>query len=57
MAGIGLGNMCWHLDGVDSFCERGVVAISPLEVAVASDGSFILVMLTIGMVGVTVTWK
>ena len=51
MAGIGVGNMCQHLDGVDSFCEKGVVVILPLEVAVAPAGSFMSVTPTIGMLG------
>ena len=43
--------MCQSLDGVDYLCKRDVVAVPPLEVAVASTGSFLLVTPTIGMVG------
>ena len=40
---MGIGNMHWHLDGVDSFCKRGVVTVCPFEVVVASAGSFVSV--------------
>ena len=39
------------MDGVDSFCKRGVVILPPHEVVVASAGSFVSVMPTIGIVG------
>ena len=52
VGGMGIGMMCWHLEDVDSFCERGVSACTPLKVAVASVGPFISVTPTIGTVGV-----
>ena len=43
--------MCQCLEDVDSFCEGGVGACTPLEVAVASVGPFISITPTIGMAG------
>ena len=50
MVGMGIGIMCQHLEGRNSFWERGVVACTPLEMAVASVGPLVSVTPTIRMV-------
>ena len=48
---MGVGMMHQHLEIIDSFCEGGVGACIPLEVAAVSVGPFISITPTIGMVG------
>ena len=51
VGGIGIEMMHQNLKVIDSFCEGGVCACTPLEVVAASVGPFISVTPTIGMVG------
>ena len=50
VGGMGVGMMHQHLEVIDSFCEGGVGACIPLEVAATSVDPFISITPTIGMV-------
>ena len=51
VGGMVVGMMCQHLEVIDSFCEGGVGACTPLEVPAASFGPFISVTPMMGLGG------